>query len=114
MSQIREFIETYGKWEKIEPGLNKVIEYLKKENFEHFGVIGFCWGGKMAALSSHNNIFSAVVIIHPSMLESNDAEKSQCPWALLPSKNEPDLVKNMIKNIMILTYFKDISYGYFK
>lgn len=55
-----------------------------------WSVLGYCWGGKIAVLSSggENRTFKAAVQCHPAMLDPEDAKSVNVPMALLASKDE--------------------------
>ncbi|KAJ5542758.1 hypothetical protein N7535_005182 [Penicillium sp. DV-2018c] len=59
--------------------------------FGSWSILGYCWGGKIASLSSgaDNKIFKAAVQCHPAMVDANDAKNVNIPMALLASKDEP-------------------------
>lgn len=47
---------------------------------------------------SHPDLFKAISIIHPAMLDSADVDSLQVPLGLFPSKDEPeDTVKEIVK-----------------
>lgn len=60
-----------------------------------WGVIGYCWGGKMVAmLAGRDTKVKAGVSTSPAMVEASDAEKIKVPMMMLASKDEPaDAVK---------------------
>jgi dienelactone hydrolase len=54
-----------------------------------WGVIGYCWGGKITALVSKKGTpFSCAVQTSPALLEVSDAEKAEIPMAILASNEE--------------------------
>jgi len=55
------------------------------------GMVGFCWGGKIAMLSSAQERIKASVGIHPSFLKPEDAANAKCPQMLLPAGNDPPI-----------------------
>ncbi|OJJ80155.1 dienelactone hydrolase family protein [Aspergillus glaucus CBS 516.65] len=56
-----------------------------------WSILGYCWGGKITALSSgqDNKLFKSAVQCHPAMVDPNDAKAVNVPMALLASKDEP-------------------------
>lgn len=55
-----------------------------------WGVMGYCWGGKIAVLcSGKDTLFKAAVQVHPGMVDPADAEKCTIPMCVLASKDEP-------------------------
>ena len=68
-----------------------LLEAMKKENpqIESWAIMGFCWGGKIAALHSQAGTpFKASGQCHPSLLEQGDATKVTIPHVVLPSMDE--------------------------
>jgi len=59
-------------------------------NITTFGMIGYCWGGKIASLTaSKQTAIKAAVQCHPAMVDPADAEKVVIPMCVLASKDEP-------------------------
>ena len=54
------------------------------------GLIGFCWGGKVAITASATGNFNASVLCHGSFLEDSDADGVQCPTLMLDAGADPD------------------------
>lgn len=55
-----------------------------------WAVIGYCWGGKIAALvSGTGTAFKVAVSTSPALLDPADAAKVVIPTAVLASKDEP-------------------------
>jgi dienelactone hydrolase len=53
------------------------------------GIIGYCWGGKVANLASmEGTLFKSAAACHPAMVDPADAPKVTIPIALLPSGDE--------------------------
>jgi len=59
-------------------------------SIESWGIIGFCWGGKVVELvtSSTSNPFKIAAAPHPAMIDAADAEKIPVPYILLASGEE--------------------------
>ncbi|KAG6016616.1 hypothetical protein E4U43_003440 [Claviceps pusilla] len=75
---------------------SKVPSYVQavKDKFSSltkFGIVGYCWGGKVATLSTKadNSPFGAIASVHPAMVDPKDAEGINVPMALLASGDEP-------------------------
>jgi dienelactone hydrolase len=68
----------------------KVLDALEKNSgITSWGVVGYCWGGKIVNLSSTEGTrFTAAAAVHPAMVDPNDAPKIAIPIAVLPSKDE--------------------------
>jgi dienelactone hydrolase len=64
---------------------------MKRENpqIESWAILGYCWGGKIAALSSQEGTpFKVSGQCHPSLLAFEDASKITIPHAVLASMEE--------------------------
>jgi len=79
------------------PGVaGKVPAYVKAvsekyPDVKEWAIIGYCWGGKVAALvtSSPENPFKVGVQCHPAMVDPSEAEKIKVPFMMLASGDEP-------------------------
>ncbi|KAH6981925.1 Alpha/Beta hydrolase protein [Ilyonectria robusta] len=71
------------------PDYVKAVQ-TKDSSIAKFGIIGYCWGGKVVALTTKadTNPFSVAASIHPAMVDANDAAGVTIPTALLASKDE--------------------------
>ncbi|PGH11571.1 hypothetical protein AJ79_04829 [Helicocarpus griseus UAMH5409] len=57
--------------------------------FKAWAILGYCWGGKIATLSSmKDTAFKAAVQCHPAMVDAKDALNITIPMAMLASKDE--------------------------
>lgn len=69
------------------------VQAVKEKNstLTKFGILGYCWGGKVATLSTKadNSPFGALASVHPAMVDPQDAEGVKVPTALLASGDEP-------------------------
>jgi len=56
-----------------------------------WSILGFCWGGKVAALSvgADNKLFKAAAQAHPAMVDPNDAKNINVPFLMIASGDEP-------------------------
>ncbi|CAM0139611.1 hypothetical protein VKS41_004568 [Umbelopsis sp. WA50703] len=96
MNELMAWIQKEGTIDVLEPSINRVKEYLISEGVEKTGVVGFCWGAKIAIqLSARDSYYSAASLIHPSFFAVEDAEGAQAPLLLIPSKDEADLTAFM-------------------
>jgi len=72
------------------PGIIKSIEekYGKKD----WGIVGYCWGGKLTSLvSGPNTLFKVGAQCHPGVIiDVEDAKKITIPMCILASKDEPE------------------------
>ncbi|CAM1502274.1 Fc.00g042580.m01.CDS01 [Cosmosporella sp. VM-42] len=96
--------------------VNAVKEH--NSNVEKFGLIGYCWGGKVVALTTKadTNPFSIAASIHPAMVDAADAENINIPLIMLASGEEPeDEVEKFKKNLQgpkHVEIFKDQIHGW--
>ncbi|TVY52320.1 putative AIM2 family protein [Lachnellula cervina] len=85
------------------PKIAPLMETIKKANpqIEDWAILGFCWGGKIAALvSQEGSLFKASGQCHPSLLERTDAAKVTIPMVVLPSLDEvPEEVDPWIQDL---------------
>ncbi|BFZ56866.1 hypothetical protein PYCC9005_003915 [Savitreella phatthalungensis] len=62
----------------------------KYTQVRNHGILGFCWGGKIATLASDKrDVFKGTAVVHPAMVDPNDAKNITNPYLLLASKDEP-------------------------
>jgi len=83
------------------PELVKAIE-AKYPAIKTWGVVGFCWGGKIVSLttSTTDTPFTAAAACHPAMVDPSDATNIKIPLAMLASKDESaEDVKNFEANL---------------
>jgi len=91
-AKLGEFFQTKAQPPKTLERLHKVLKEIESQrsSITTWGVVGFCWGGKIANLSSKaGTSFKAAAAAHPAMVDANDAPEITIPFALLPSKDEP-------------------------
>lgn len=80
---------------KTQPWIMPLLEAMKAQHpeIEVWAIMGFCWGGKIAALfSSKGSPFKASAQCHPSLLDVNDAKSVKIPMVVLPSMDEDSAV----------------------
>jgi len=97
----------------------KILDALKNDypNISTWAIIGYCWGGKIAILSSQEGTpFSAASVMHPAMIDPADAPKVTIPIAVLPSGDEDkDALTNFQKALKvknILEWFPTQLHGW--
>ncbi|PHH87121.1 hypothetical protein CDD83_9282 [Cordyceps sp. RAO-2017] len=62
----------------------------KNPSVSKMGILGYCWGGKVVALSTRAaDPFAVAAAIHPAMVDPADAAAVAVPTLLLASKDEP-------------------------
>ncbi|KAG4270724.1 hypothetical protein FPRO04_02705 [Fusarium proliferatum] len=117
--QLGDFFGTYPP-PKVAGQVPDYVKAVKDQDsaIEKFGIIGYCWGGKVVALSvkADSNPFSIAAQIHPAMVDASDAEGLSVPTMLLASKEEPDEeVKKFEDNLKVAKHvetFKDQIHGW--
>ena len=95
--------------EKI-PGCLKDAE-SKNSNIKTWGIMGYCWGGKIVSLASGEGTpFKAAVEVHPAMVDPGDAGKVTIPLCMLASKDEPaDDIKKFEANLKTTKHVETFS-----
>lgn len=81
--------------DKTLPLIMPMLDEMKKRNpaIETWAIMGFCWGGKIAALESQSGTpFKAAAQCHPSLLDVEDAKQVTIPMVVLPSMDEDPAV----------------------
>jgi len=89
--KLGEFFQTTAAPPKTLARIPKVLDALKKyyPSISSWGILGYCWGGKIVALSSQEGTpFKAAAACHPAMIDPTDASKITIPFAMLPSGDE--------------------------
>lgn len=96
-----------------------VLDAAQKHNpnIKSWGIIGYCWGGKMASrLAGQDSLFKAVVQTSPAMLDADDASKVTVPMMVLASKEESteDVQKYeaALKGTKHIEVFRDQIHGF--
>ncbi|CAO1614845.1 unnamed protein product [Sympodiomycopsis kandeliae] len=67
------------------PMVKKVIDAVKGP----VGIVGFCYGGKIAGLAAQDGIVKSAVIYHAAMLEPEEASKVKVPVLLNMAELDP-------------------------
>ncbi|KAH8601365.1 dienelactone hydrolase family protein-like protein [Bisporella sp. PMI_857] len=87
-----QFFQTVAAPPKAAAKVPEVLKEIEKQypEIKTWGVLGFCWGGKIVSLTSGSGTpFTAAAEAHPAMVNPSDAEDIKIPLALLASKDEP-------------------------
>ncbi|KAI8844677.1 Alpha/Beta hydrolase protein [Chytriomyces cf. hyalinus JEL632] len=90
-AEVLAHINKNASYESIAADMRATQAHLKAEGSQHFGVIGFCWGGMMAAkLAAEPDLkLEAFVAAHPAGIQLDVAAGAKCPLLLLPAKDDP-------------------------
>ncbi|KAI7871868.1 dienelactone hydrolase [Spinellus fusiger] len=90
------WVTSDGTYQSIKPDIEKNVQYLESQGVESIGIVGFCWGAKVAVQATTDfSILSAASLIHPSFIDVKDAEKAGAPILALPSRDEVDMTEYM-------------------
>ncbi|KAI1402237.1 alpha/beta-hydrolase [Hypoxylon fuscum] len=91
-AKLGQWFEEVAVWPKHIP---KVIGFLKaaeknNPNIKSWGIIGYCWGGKMASIlaGSKDLLFKVAVQTSPAMIDAGDAANVKIPTMMLISEEE--------------------------
>ncbi len=90
-AKLQSFFQNAGNVAKAVARIPKVVEAIQRKDphIEAWGIVGFCWGGKVVNLSlQEGTLFKAGAAAHPAMVDPKDAPGIVVPVAMLPSKDE--------------------------
>jgi len=86
------------------------------------GILGYCWGGKVAVLSgAEGTKFDAVASVHPGRVEESDGENLTVPFGFFPSNGEPKDVcdkvwefasKKPFAHLNRYVYYETVHHGF--
>jgi len=117
--KLGEFFKTTGAPPKTVQRIPKVLKEIEGQSssIKSWGIVGFCWGGKVVNLSSQSGTpFKAAAACHPAMVDPADAPGVTIPYAMLPSKgeNKEDVEKwqQGVKVKNIVEWFPDQEHGF--
>ena len=88
--------------DKTVPLIVPMMEEIKRAHpeIESWAILGFCWGGKIAALvSQEESLFKASGQCHPSLADTDDAKKVTIPMVFLPSQDEDPEVSEPVVHV---------------
>ncbi|KAI1488119.1 putative hydrolase [Biscogniauxia mediterranea] len=99
------------------PGLLKAAENVNT-NITSWGIIGYCWGGKMASLLAGQDpgLFKAAVQTSPARIDAGDATNIKIPTMILASEEEPEAeIRKFEANLKVAKHiemFSDQLHGF--
>lgn len=99
------------------PGILRAAEKTNP-NIKDWGMMGYCWGGKMASIvaSDEPGLFKVAVQTSPAQIDAGDASEVKIPTMLLASKDEkPELVKAYDESLTVTKHveiFDDQVHGF--
>ena len=104
-ANMNKLVEKIMAFDKMIPRFNNSMKKLEEmyPGVEKWAALGFCWGGKICALTSQEGTpFAAIVQSSPSRLDLSDATKCVIPMAVLASKDEDkELVQKFDENFKV-------------
>ncbi|OZJ02613.1 hypothetical protein BZG36_04286 [Bifiguratus adelaidae] len=114
------WVTQVGTREKCMPDLNAVKSMLQKQGVNQIGLVGFCWGAKIAVQATgESKDYAAAALIHPSFISIDDAKSAQAPVMVLATKDEPDMTEYMEQlyakpfgSKCTFTRFEDMHHGF--
>ncbi|PKI84679.1 hypothetical protein MVES_001312 [Malassezia vespertilionis] len=87
--RFRTFLLSLGEFTHIASELLDVAAALQQQGVTTLGVYGLCWGSKPCGIACGDGTpFQALVQIHPSFIDPDDALKLRVPMALFPSRDD--------------------------
>ncbi|KAI1180093.1 dienelactone hydrolase [Nemania sp. FL0916] len=109
-----------AQWSIHSPKLPGLLQAAEKINpsIKAWGIMGFCWGGKMASIVAGDEpaLFKAAVQTSPARIDANDAAQVKIPTMLLASQGESaESVKEYDENLKVSKYverFEDQVHGF--
>jgi dienelactone hydrolase len=87
-------------------------------NIKSWGMIGYCWGGKMVSLiaGKEGPKFKAAVQTSPAMVDPEEAKKVRIPMCIFPSQDEPKDEWEQYKNNLTVDHhferFDSVPHGF--
>lgn len=117
--KLGEFFSTAAAPPKTLERIPKVLSEIQSQrsSIKEWGIVGFCWGGKIVNLSSQQGTqFKAAAACHPAMVDPNDAPGVTIPYAMLPSKDEDKAAvegwQKGIKTKNVVEWFPNQVHGF--
>ncbi|KAI9311597.1 dienelactone hydrolase [Dichotomocladium elegans] len=90
------WIHSVGTIDKIIPDASLVCEWLQTQGVAGAGLVGFCWGAKIAIeLAAVKPFFKGAATIHPSFVDVADARAAASPVLVIATRSEPDMTDYM-------------------
>jgi len=79
--------------ESVRDDLGLVLNHYKGQGAMEFGLFGFCFGGKIAALAvdTYSNDIKIAAQFHPAGIDVQDSARIKSPTILLPGANDADM-----------------------
>jgi carboxymethylenebutenolidase len=101
------------------PKIERLLDAAEtfNRNIKTWGVIGYCWGGKMASILAGTDArFEAAVQTSPARIDPSEAEEAKIPMMILASEEESeDQVKQYSTRLNVkkqVEHFGDQAHGF--
>ena len=78
-------------YDKVKSDVVAAADVARRLGATSVGMIGLCWGGKIAMRANADGIVSCCAAVHPSRIVEQDGKDVKGPVCFLPSKDEPNL-----------------------
>ncbi|KAI8947666.1 Alpha/Beta hydrolase protein [Xylaria longipes] len=107
-------------WSLHSPKVPAILKEAEKinPNIKAWGIVGYCWGGKMASIMAGNEpgLFKAAVQTSPARIDADEAARVKIPTMLLASNGESvEEVKQYEESLTVPKYverFNDQVHGF--
>ncbi|KAJ3113732.1 hypothetical protein HK100_001894 [Physocladia obscura] len=93
--------------------------FLKTEGSVSFGILGFCWGGRIVSLISDEPEYAAIALAHPVAVSLEDAAKISAPMLCLPAQDDDKATFEAIFEVVHKNHpsskirrFDDVPHGF--
>jgi len=78
--------------------IEKLIDHLKAEGYQNFGMIGYCYGGKIAVtIAGGENRLGAFAVAHPSRVTHDDIKNLKAPGLFLCAETDHSFPANGLR-----------------
>ncbi|KAJ3314358.1 hypothetical protein HDU76_002419 [Blyttiomyces sp. JEL0837] len=108
-------------FDNVKRDIKETQKYLQSEGSEHFGLVGFCWGGRNVALLTEDASYEAGAIVHPGPVTPEQADKVQAPLLIMPAMDDDKAMFEKVYEILktksfgdraVFKYFDDVPHGF--
>ncbi|KAI1168062.1 dienelactone hydrolase [Nemania serpens] len=107
-------------WPIHRPKLPGIVQAAEKvnPNIKAWGIIGYCWGGKMASIvaSDEPGLFKVAVQTSPAQIDAGDAARVRIPTMIIASEEESEeSVREYGRNLTVphhVERFEDQLHGF--
>jgi dienelactone hydrolase len=104
---------------KVQDRVEQGVTLLKALGAESIGVVGFCWGGKIALNALGDGLVKCAATSHPAALTKEEAQKVKGPVCMLPSGDDgpldeikAELDRHSWADKNVYKFFDDMYHGW--